>query len=46
MVALYAAGVDTLVGAAVAASVGFALRAAAIVNDWSLPPYRRGDQKS
>ena len=43
MVALRAAGVDEFVAAALAATVGFALRAAAIVNGWSLPAYRRGN---
>ena len=42
MVALHAAGADTLLAAAVAAIVGFALRAAAITFGWSLPAYRRG----
>jgi uncharacterized membrane protein YeiH len=41
MVALNAAGATDLAAAALAAGVGFALRAAAIVNGWSLPTYRR-----
>lgn len=41
MVALRGAGVDEFVAAALAATIGFALRAAAIVKGWSLPAYRR-----
>ena len=43
MVGLHAAGIDNLLAAALAAAIGFALRAAAIIYGWSLPPYRRGN---
>lgn len=41
MVALNAAGLTELAAAALAAGTGFALRAAAIANGWSLPIYSR-----
>jgi uncharacterized membrane protein YeiH len=41
MVVLYAAGLSALAAAAIATFVGFALRAAAIINGWSLPAFRR-----
>lgn len=41
MVVLYAAGLSALAAAAIATIVGFALRAAAIINGWSLPAFRR-----
>lgn len=41
MVILSAAGLGVLLAAALAAGAGFALRAAAIVNRWSLPIYHR-----
>jgi uncharacterized membrane protein YeiH len=41
MVVLSSAGTGELLAAAVAAGAGFALRAAAIVNRWSLPIYHR-----
>lgn len=41
LVALSAGGAPELVAGALAASVGFTLRAAAIINGWSLPTYRR-----
>jgi uncharacterized membrane protein YeiH len=41
MVALSSAGADELVAAAIATAAGFSLRAAAIVNRWSLPTYHR-----
>jgi uncharacterized membrane protein YeiH len=41
MVALTLAGAPGLLAGLIAASAGFALRAAAIVRSWSLPPYRR-----
>jgi uncharacterized membrane protein YeiH len=40
MVVLMLAGIGAFVAAAVAASLGFGLRAAAIVRGWSLPAYR------
>jgi uncharacterized membrane protein YeiH len=41
MVALSSAGADQLVAAAIATAGGFSLRAAAIINRWSLPTYHR-----
>ncbi|HEV8408535.1 MAG TPA: TRIC cation channel family protein, partial [Sphingomicrobium sp.] len=41
MVVLSSAGVEEFVAAAIAAGTGFGLRAAAIVNRWSLPTYNR-----
>jgi uncharacterized membrane protein YeiH len=41
LVLLRAAGIPELIAGALAASVGFTLRAAAIINRWSLPTYRR-----
>lgn len=41
MVVLSSAGLGELPAAAIAAGAGFALRAAAIVNRWSLPTYHR-----
>jgi uncharacterized membrane protein YeiH len=41
LVALSSGGLPELVAGALAASIGFALRAAAIINGWSLPTYRR-----
>lgn len=41
MVALSSAGASELVAAAIAAGAGFALRAVAILKNWSLPTYSR-----
>lgn len=41
MVALRVAGAPELLAGAVAAAIGFALRAAAMTRGWSLPVYRR-----
>jgi uncharacterized membrane protein YeiH len=41
MVALTISGIDELPAAALATTAGFALRAAAIANRWSLPTYKR-----
>jgi uncharacterized membrane protein YeiH len=41
MVALSAGGLPELLTGALAATVGFALRAAALLNRWSLPTYPR-----